>query len=95
METCSDMTRPQGRLLKASSVKDIPVRKMIPENTMRYKVYKYIQTSKKPLLQREIHQAVAPTSPKRVIEVILADLANQGIVNREKCFCGCSFIYTK
>ena len=89
------MTRPQGKLLKASTVNDIPTKKIVPENTIRYKIYKYVQTSKKPLLQREIHQAVAPTSPKRSIEIVLADLANQGTINREKCFCGCSYIYTK
>jgi len=93
------MTRPTGKLLKADSVSTILDRKetnsMSPENTIKYKIYLYIKQSKKPMLTNDIHKAVAPSSPRRTIEKRLLDLCNDGSIKREKCFCGCSYIYTK
>ena len=93
------MTRPTGKLLRSDSVDTILDRKenntMSPENTIKYKIYMYIKQSKKPLLANDIHKAVAPTSPRRTIEKRLLDLSNDGSIKRERCVCGCSYIYTK
>ena len=93
------MTRPTGKLLKADSTSDIlsakELGKIFPEKTLKYKVYRFIKESKKPLLVNDIHRAISPSSPRRTFEKILFDLANQGIVKRKKCTCGMSHIYTK
>jgi len=93
------MTRPTGKLLKSDSVSAILDRKennsMSPENTIKYKIYLYIKQSKRPVITNDIHKAVAPISPRRTIEKRLLDLYNDGSIKREKCVCGCAYIYTK
>jgi len=87
------MTRYNGTLLKAEKVSNRYETKLQPQDTIRYKTYKYVKSSKKPLTLNEIHKAVSPDSVRRVFERILCDLANAGYINRYKCQCGCSYIY--
>lgn len=91
------MTRPQGKLLKASIIDDVvdQTPRMIPENSIKYRIYKYVMSTNKPLLTNDIHKKISPSSPRRVIERALTNLALGGFVKRERCICGCSFLYTK
>lgn len=92
------MTRYNGRPIKPSSVDDIlleEVSKITATNTIKFKIYKYIKNHDKPFLVNDIHRAVSPTSSRRVIERALTNLTVQGIIKRERCICGCSYIYKK
>lgn len=89
------MTRPQGKLLKASSVNDLEDQTLMsPEKTIKYKIYNYIKQSTHSCTASQVHLAVAKDSPRRTVEKRLLDLYNQGLINRHSCECGCAFIYS-
>lgn len=88
------MTRPTGKLLKASTLPIVEKKGVLPEETLKYRIYSYIKRAKKPLTTKEIHLGVAVTSPRRSVEKRLLDLTNDGSIKRDQCTCGCSFLYT-
>lgn len=96
METYSDMTRPTGKLMKTTSIEELTNsnNRISPENTIKYKLYKQLKKMNKPILATELHKIVAPYSPRRSVEKRLFDLYNEGSIKREKCMCGCSFLYS-
>jgi predicted transcriptional regulator len=88
------MTRYSGKPMNFEE--DVPVVcKNMPENTIKYKIYKYIMNCKGTCTTSEVHKAVAVTSPRRTIEKRILDLYNQGLIKREHCPCGCAYIYRK
>ena len=89
------MTRPQGKLLKASSVDDLEDQTLMsPEKTIKYKIYDYIKHNGRSYTAAQIHLAVARDSPRRTVEKRLLDLSNQGLIKRHSCECGCAYIYS-
>jgi hypothetical protein len=88
------MTRYSGKLLSVSKINLEEIKVLMqPKDTLRYRVYKYVKQSKKPLTLNEIHKAISPDSVRRVFERILSDLSNAKYITRYKCQCGCSYIY--
>lgn len=91
------MTRP-FRLLQAEREDSIvvEVKKFItPENTIKYKIYKIVHESKKPLLLREIIQKGNLLTTRRTCEKAVTDLYTNKHISRVECPCGNTFIYSK
>lgn len=88
------MTRYSGKLVKASSVKDVYDMRVKRSDTLKYKVYKFVRNSKKPLITTTIHNELMPNSPRRTAEKILTDLTNAGDIKRTRCTCGMGYVYT-
>lgn len=88
------MTRYSGKLLKADKISTVIDNVLEPQNTIRYKTYRLVKNSKKPVILNDIHRQISPDSTRRVFERVLSDLANAGYITRNKCQCGCSYIYS-
>lgn len=90
------MTRPY-KLLTADKEDDLIFveKKLIPENSIRYKLYKFINNSKEKMTLNVIQSKILPDTTRRVVERALTDLYNRKLINRNRCVCGCSYIYEK
>lgn len=84
------------KLMKADSESTLlndAGKKFVPENTIKYRSYKIVKTSKNEMTLNEIMRLDNKPSSRRVYEKALTDLCNSDLITRTKCRCNCSYIY--
>ena len=91
------MTRP-SKLLTAESEDDyisLPDKKYVPENSIKYKIYKLIEKNKTDMTLNEVKNSLNISTTRRVYEIALTDLTGTKLIKRVKCRCGCAYIYSR
>ncbi len=88
------MTRP-FKLLKSESIQDLDCEneKNLPENSLRYKIYKLVNAE--PITLNEIRIAINSGGTRRYYEKTLTEMTNDGHINRKRCRCGQGYLYFK
>lgn len=64
-----------------------------PKLTMKQRVMVFIRKQNKPTIVNDFYNT-DKTMSRRVVEKAFTDLTNSGYIKREKCMCGCSYVYT-
>lgn len=60
--------------------------------TIKQKVLAFVKSQGKPTIINDFYSKDKSIS-RRVVERAFTDLTNSGYIKREKCMCGCSYIY--